>query len=211
MATTVHKPATKRERMATVEPSPPLALRLRPVIDLTPDQLLDLSSLNSDLRLELTAEGELIVMPPAGSDSGRRNLALAVQLGNWTERDGTGVAFDSSTGFKFKGNAVRSPDASWVLRSRWDALSAPEQGKYAPLCPDFLIELRSPSDRLRVLQDKMREYIANGARLGWLIDPDHKRVYVYRPDTPVQPLDAPDTISADPVLPGFILDLRKIW
>ncbi len=211
MATTVRKPPARRSEASNDQLQPPVALRLQPVIDLTPDLLLELSSLNPELRLELTAEGELIVMPPAGGETGVRNLALAVQLGIWTERDGTGLAFDSSTGFKLEGDAVRSPDASWVLRSRWDALVANERAQYPPLCPDFVIELRSPTDRLPALQDKMREYMDNGARLGWLIDPDHKRVYVYRPETPVEQLDNPETLAADPVLPGFVFDLRKIW
>lgn len=211
MATTVRTSVTQRPNYEGRAPSPPITLRLRPVIDVTPELLLELSSLNSDLRLELTAEGELIVMTPTGGEAGHRNLALAVQLGNWSERDGRGIAFDSSTGFELKRRSVLSPDASWVLRPRWDALSAAERETYPPLCPDFVVELGSPSDTVRSLQRKMVEWLDNGIRLGWLIDPKSKRVFVYRPDASVEQLDAPKTVSADPVLPGFVLDLTKIW
>jgi Uma2 family endonuclease len=188
-----------------------VVLRLRPVLELSPDQLLELSSLNGDLRLELTSEGELVIMTPTGWETGRRNMKLAVRLGVWAERDGTGVACDSSTGFTLPNGAVRSPDTSWLENSRLEVLSAEEREKYLPLCPDFVIELCSPSDRLSVTQDKMQEYLENGARLGWLIDPDRKKVHVYRPEEPVQVLENPETISGEPVLPGFVLDLREIW
>jgi Uma2 family endonuclease len=188
-----------------------VVVRLRPVLELSPEQLLEISGLNDDLRLELTAEGELIVMTPAGGESGRRNMKLAVRLGIWTERDGTGVAFDSSTGFVLPNGAVRSPDASWVENSRLEALSAEEREKFLPLCPDFVIELRSPSDRLEVLQEKMVEYLDNGARLGWLIDARQKRVYVYRPGAPVRRLDDPEKVSGEGVLPGFELEMREVW
>lgn len=188
-----------------------VVLRLRPVVELSGDQLLELSSLNDDLRLELTAEGELIVMTPAGGESGRRNLELMVQLGTWSKRDGTGVAFDSSTGFTLPNGAIRAPDASWVERSRYEALTPEQREKYPPLCPDFVVELRSPSDVLSVLQDKMQEYLENGARLGWLLEPVQKRVYVYKPGEPVRELTDPEEVSADPVLPGFVLKPREIW
>jgi Uma2 family endonuclease len=181
------------------------------VVERTGDQLLELSSLDRDLRLELTAKGELVVMPPTGAETGERNLELAAQLWAWAKRDGTGMAFDSSTGFTLPNGAVRSPDVSWVPRSRLEALTAKQRKKFAPLCPDFVIELRSPGDSLRVVQEKMQEYMENGARLGWLIDPEHNRVYVYRADSPVQQLENPQTISGEPVLPGFVLDLREIW
>jgi Uma2 family endonuclease len=190
---------------------PPLVVRLRPVLELTEDQLLELSSLNRDLRLELTAKGELIVMLPAGGETSNRNSEINLQLRLWAKRNGAGVTFDSSGGFILPNSAVRSPDASWVERSRLETLTAKQREKFLPLCPDFVIELRSPSDRLSVLQDKMREYLDNGARLGWLIDPQQKRVYVYRPQTSVQELEAPQEISGDPVLPGFVLDLREVW
>jgi Uma2 family endonuclease len=181
------------------------------VIELTEDQLLELSSLNRVLRLELTAKGELVVMPPTGAETGRRNLGLAAQLWVWAKRDGNGMAFDSSADFTLSNGAVRSPDVSWVTRSRLEALSAEQREKFAPLCPDFVIELHSPGESLRIVQEKMREYTENGSRLGWLIDPEYNRVHVYRPDSLVQQLENPQTISGEPVLPGFVLDLREVW
>lgn len=204
------RPVVRKEDAPLHEPQSPLVLRLRPVIELTADQLLGLSSLNSDLRLELTTKGELVVMPPTGTETGGRNLELAAQLWVWAKRDGTGMAFDSSTGFTLPNGAVCSPSVSWVPRSRLEALSAEQREKFAPLCPDFVIELHSPGDSLRVVQEKMREYMENGARLGWLIDPEYNRVYVYRPDSSVQQLENPQTISGEPVLPGFVLDLREV-
>ena len=186
-----------------------MVLRLRPVVELSGDQLLELSSLNDDLRLELTAEGELIVMPPAGGESGRRNFELTVQLGTWTKRDGTGVAIDSSTGFALPNGAIRAPDASWIERSRYEALTPEQREKFPPLCPDFVVELRSPSDRLSTLQETMVEYVENGARLGLLLDPARKRVY--RPREPVRELANPEEVSADPVLPGFVLKPHEVW
>jgi len=207
----VTKPVARKEKAPSDLGYPPLVLRLRPVIELTGNQLLELSSLNKDLRLELTAKGELVVMPPTVTETGGQNFELAGQLWAWTKRSGTGVAFDSSTGFTLPNGAIRSPDASWAERSRLEALTNEQYRKYAPLCPDFVIELRSPSDSLRVTQDKMQEYIENGARLGWLIDPEQKRVYVYRPDAPVEQLENPVSVSGDPTLPGFALDLREVW
>ncbi len=205
MRPAVHKDAP------TQEGHPPLTIRLRPVLDLTDDQFLELAGINRDLRMELTAERELIVMPPAGTETGDRNAEITMQLRLWAKRDGTGTAFDSSAGFTLPNGAVRSPDASWTVRSRLEALTDEQRRAFAPLCPDFVIELRSPTDRLHVVQDKMQEYLDNGAKLGWLIDPERKRVYVYRPQAPLQELENPVTISGTPVLPGFVLDLREIW
>lgn len=190
---------------------PPLVVRLSPLLELTDDHLLQLSSLNRDLRMERTEEGELIVMPPTGGDTGSKNSEINMQLRLWAKRDATGDTFDSSTGFRLPNGAVRSPDASWVERSRLESLTAEQRKKFIPLCPDFVVELRSPSDGLVFTQNKMQEYLDNGAKLGWLIDPERRRVYVYRPDAPTQKLDAPEKLSADPVLPGFTLDLREIW
>lgn len=205
------KPAVRKEDMSAGAGHAPLTVRLRPVFDLTDDQLLELSSLNRDLRMERNAEGELIVMPPTGGETGNRNAKLTIRLGVWTERDGTGANFDSSTGFRLPNGAVRSPDASWVERSRLEALTDEQRRKFLPLCPDFVLELRSPTDSLNTLQEKMREYLDNGARLGWLLDPEYRRVYVYRPREPVRQLDNPERISGDPVLPGFMLNLRELW
>ena len=178
---------------------------------LTEEQFVRLCQENPDFQLELTAQGELVIMPPTGSETGRRNNRLAYRITAWADSDGSGVVFDSSTLFTLPNGAKRSPDVSWVRRERWEALSREQREGFAPLCPDFVVELRSPTDRLKDLQEKMHEYIANGARLGWLIDPLEKRVYVYRPDQPVEVLDDPPVVSGEPVLPGFVLPVRELW
>ncbi len=179
--------------------------------NLTEEQFVRLCQENPDLQLELTARGELVIMPPTGLESGRRNTKLTQRLANWAETDGTGIVCDSSTLFTLPNGAKRSPDASWVRRERWDALPARERAGFGLLCPDFVVELRSPTDRLTDLQEKMQEYVDNGARLGWLIDPLEKRMYVYRPDQPVEVLDDPPAVSGDPVLSGFVLHVRELW
>ena len=189
----------------------PLVLRLRPAVDLTDAQLLALGEANRELRIERTAEGDLLLMPPDGGDTADSNAEIGMQLRVWAKRDGTGTTFDSSGGFKLPNGAVRSPDASWMLRSRLDQLTAEQRKKFVPACPDFVLELRSPSDTLADLHAKLREYLANGARLGWLLDPETRRVHVYRPDAPVEQLDDPATVSGDPVLPAFALNLREVW
>jgi Uma2 family endonuclease len=166
---------------------------------------------NPDLRFELTAEGELVFMPPTGFMSGWRNSKLAVRLGSWAEADGTGICFDSSTLFTLPNGAKRSPDASWIRLERCDALTDEEKEGFAPICPDFVLELRSPTDRLSTLQDKMLEYLENGAQLGWLIDPKNQRVHIYRPNQAVEVLETPESVSGEPVLKGFVLNLSEIW
>ena len=180
-------------------------------VGLTEQQFLKLCSDNPDLRMELTAKRELIIMPPTGLESGSNELELAMQLGIWSGQDRTGRAFGPSAGYTLPNGAVRAPDASWMPLSRWESLSRAEQSSFGHTFPDFVIELRSPSDTLAVVQDKMAEYMDNGIRLGWLIDPEAKRVYVYRPGQPVDTLEEPDTISGHPVLPDFVLNLGKIW
>jgi Uma2 family endonuclease len=177
----------------------------------TEDLFYELVRQNPNLRLERTAEGEVIIMPPTGGETGNRNHEINRQLGNWRKADGTGSAFDSSTGFKLPNGADRSPDASWVEKARLAQLSLEEKKKFLPLCPDFAIELRSPSDDLDTVKAKMEEYIACGLRLGWLIDPETRTVHVYRPNVTVEELKDVTEVSADPELPGFILDLREIW
>ena len=177
----------------------------------TPKQFEELCAKYDYMRLELTSTGELIVMPGTSLRTGRRNANLTSQLYIWTENDGSGVCFDSSSIFTLPNGARRSPDASWVQGEKWDRLSERQQDSFAPICPDFVIELRSKSDRLPVLLDKMSEYIENGASLGWLIDPYQRKVYVYRPDDEVVILDNPETVSGDPLLPGFELNLTKLW
>ena len=149
-------------------------------------------------------------MAPAGGDTSAKNAEITIQLGLWAKRDGTGQTFDSSGGFVLSNGATRSPDASWVRHGPLAALTAEERARFLPLCPDFVIELRSPSDGLSELQDKMREYMENGAQLGWLIDPLGDQVFVYRPGARVERLEEPDSVSADPVLPGFRLELAEI-
>ncbi len=186
-------------------------LRLGPTIALTPVQFYDMCRANPDLDLEMSAEGEIIIMPPAGGETSSRNAKLIARLVVWAEEDGTGIAFDSSGGFELRDGSVRSPDAAWILKSRLAHLTSQQRERFLPLCPDFVAELRSPTDALETLQDKMAEYIANGARLGWLLDPFDRRVYVYRPDAKVEVRNNPERLSADPVLPGFTLELARIW
>ncbi len=204
--------------MAAKQPAiaPETTLPYRLVLDIsalemTEEQFLKLCSDNGDLRMELTAKQELIIMPPAGLESGWQELELALQLAVWAKQDGTGRAFGPSAGYTLPNGAVRAPDASWMPLSRWESLSRAEQRSFGHAFPDFVIEVRSPSDSLAITQEKMAEYLENGVRLGWLIDPRNKRVYVYRPGQPVETLDGPDTVSGEPALSGFVLDLRVIW
>ena len=208
--TTANLPVIVPPKPAPATPPDRLALNLR-AVKITPDQFLQLCADNHALRLELTADRELIIMPPTGLTTGNRNSKLNQQLANWSDRDGTGITFDSSAGFTLPNGAVRAPDVSWLLLSRWQTLTPDQQAKFAPICPDFVIELRSPSDDLPIIQAKMAEYLANGARLGWLIDPQNRQVHIYRPNRPITILNAPTTISADPELPGFTLNLQTIW
>lgn len=188
-----------------------LVLQMSPVWEMNADSFFDFCQLNSNLRIERTATGKLVIMSPAGSETGNRNAKLMQQLANWTDRDSSGIEFDSSAGFILPNGATRSPDASWIKLTRWNSLSPEQKTKFAPICPDFVVELRSPSDSLKILQDKMQEYIDNGASLGWLIDRITHQVYIYTPDHEIKCLDNPQTISGDPFLLGFVLNLAKIW
>ncbi|HZS47087.1 MAG TPA: Uma2 family endonuclease [Blastocatellia bacterium] len=178
---------------------------------MTDEQLFDFCQVHRDLRIERTANGDLIIMPPTGGETSNRNMALAIMLGNWSWHDGTGEAFDSNGGFFLPNGAMRSPDASWVKGSRLIQLTDKEKQKFLPLCPDFVIELLSPSDSLAEIQEKMQEYIENGAQLGWLIDPRRRQVHVYRPNKEIEVLENPSELSGESVLPGFVLDLTKVW
>ena len=149
-------------------------------------------------------------MAPAGSESGWRNGKLTMRLGIWAEGDGTGEFFDSSTGYTLPNGAVRSPDASWIIRQRWSAIPGQDRKRFAPICPDFVVELTSPSDTLKDIREKMLEYLSQGVRLGWLLDPKHANVEIYRPGRPVEALNRPATLSGEDVLPGFVLDLEGI-
>ena len=150
-------------------------------------------------------------MPPTGSETSKRNFNLTNQLGAWAQTDASGIGFDSSAGFTLPNGAIRSPDASWVKHERWDKLTEEQRDGFAPICPDFVVELRSRTDRLTQLRNKMVEYIENGSLLGWLIDPLEFRVYVYRPDHDVMILENPKTVSGEPLLPGFTLNLSELW
>lgn len=175
------------------------------------EQFVDLALANRDLQLERTATGELIIMPPTGSDTGNKNLDIEGQLWLWNRQNKLGKVFDSSTGFRLPNGANRSPDAAWVDKQRWDALTLEQQETFAPICPDFVLELRSKTDSLEKLQAKMREYIENGAGLGWLIDRKNQRVEIYRYGRNVEVLDHPVSLSGEDVLPGFVLDLTEVW
>ena len=188
-----------------------LTLRMNPAIKLTDDQFFELCQINRDLRLERTSKGDIIIMAPAGGETSTRNSSITGQLYYWTKRDGTGIAFDSSAGFKLPNGAERSPDAAWVSHKRLAQLTPAQKKKFIPLCPDFVVELLSPTDSLIVTQAKLVEYMENGARLGWLIHADARKIYVYRPDNPVEELNDVTEISADPELSGFVLDLHDIW
>lgn len=177
----------------------------------THEQFKELASANRDLRLERTEEGELIIMAPTGSETGNRNLGIEAQLWIWNRETKLGIAFNSSTGFNLPNGADRSPDASWIKLSRWEALTAEEQKGFAPICPDFVVELRSAPDNMKPLREKMQEYIKNGAKLGWLIDRKNRKVEVYRQGFDVEILDNPASLSGEDVLPGFVLDLAEVW
>lgn len=180
---------------------------------MTVEQLAELCGLNPDVRIEINAQGELELMPPTFGITSNQNAIIAIDLGIWARGDEKGVVFESSGGFRLPNGALRSPDASWVLKSRLATLTDEQKRGFLHICPDFVIELRSTSDPLPVVRRKMDEYIANGSRLGWLIDPldSRHRVYIYRPGVPVEILEGPDTLSGEPEMPGFTLNLKPVW
>lgn len=190
----------------------PIVLRLSPAIEFSEEQFAELCGLNDDLIIEMNANGELEIMTPVkGFFTGAMELDVAAQLREWARRDGSGVAFGPSMGYTLPNGAVRAPDASWLARSRRSELVPEDYNRFAHIWPDFVIEVRSETDRLTMLQAKMREYIESGTRLGFLIDPRNKRVYIYRPGAEVETLEEPASVSADPVLPGFVLELEEVW
>ena len=226
----------------------PLVLRFGPATQrLTDDEFYEFCQSNRDWRIERDSCGDFIIMPPAGGESGRSNADLILQLGLWNKRTKSGEVFDSSTGFSLPNGAIRSPDAAWVRRDRWNALTHDQQKGFPPLAPDFIVELRSETDLMRPLRGfatkkgwggldaskprdistvqssrplfrskaplraKMREYIQRGVRLGWLIDPIRRRVEVFRPGKRPQTLNAPATVSGEPELAAFTLELAPIW
>ncbi len=202
--------AVQHGHSATSVSSSGLLIRLPATLGLTDDRFYDFCRLNRELRIERTAAGELSIMAPAGGDSSDRNAEITFQLRRWAKRNGAGRTFDSSGGFRLPSGAVRSPDAAWIGNARLTPLTDEQRKGFIPLCPDFVVELRSASDSLPALQDKMREYMENGARLGWLIDPVGGQVFVYRPGAPPERLEKPARVSADPVLPGFRLEMDEI-
>ncbi len=177
----------------------------------TDDQFLELVRANPDLRMERTAEGELIIMSPTGSEGGNYNAELTTDFGIWNRQAKLGKIFDSSTGFKLPNGATRAPDTAWVKQARWDALTPEQQKGFAPLCPDFVLELASETDDIEILQAKMQEYLENGCFLGWLIDPETRQVEIYRPDQEVEVLQNPESLSGEDILPGFTLNLETIF
>jgi len=187
-----------------------IALNLKPLIVLNPSHFQQLCAANPDTKLELNAQGDLIIMSPTGGESGIRNQKLTMRLGIWTEENGTGVAFDSSTMFQLPNGALRSPDAAWLQSSRWNVLAKSNKEGFPPICPDFVVELRSQSDSLATLQAKMCEYRENGVILGWLIDPFSKQVEIYRINQAKEVLVNPTELSGEDILPNFILSLQGI-
>ncbi len=196
----------------SINSTSPLVINIAPLLNgMSDEDFFEFCQLNRDLRIERTREGEIIVMPPTSSETGKRNFNLTVSFGVWAKKDGTGVGFDSSTGFTLPNGAKRSPDLAWVRLERWNELSAGERKRFALLCPDFVVELRSTYDSLASLREKMEEYIENGAQLGWLIDPNERRVYIYRPEAEVEILDDPQSVSGEPLLQGFKLNTEELF
>ncbi|MBD2234185.1 Uma2 family endonuclease [Phormidium tenue] len=187
-----------------------LTLTLDPVVRLTREQFYALCEVNHDIRLERSSTGDLILMPPTGWESGKRNADLTTNLNVWNRQARLGIVFDSSTGFSLPNGADRSPDVAWVAKARIEAL-APDPARFLPLAPDFVVELRSATDKLATLQHKMSEYRDCGVRLGWLIDPQEKRVEIYRLGRPTEYLSQPEQLSGKEVLPGFVLVMAEIW
>ncbi|MBE9240127.1 Uma2 family endonuclease [Synechocystis salina] len=175
------------------------------------EQFYQLCLANRELRFERNSQGDLVIMSPTGGETSNRNGILILRLGLWAEMDGTGIFFDSSGGFRLPNGADRSPDAAWLKRERWESLTPEQQQRFVPLCPDFVVELRSPSDDLKPLREKMQEYQENGAQLGWLIDRQTRTVEIYRPGQAVEVLENPESLSGEAILPEFVLELAPIW
>jgi Uma2 family endonuclease len=187
-----------------------VTVNLQPTFDLSEDQFEQICNNNRDLKFERTARGGLVIMALTGGETGRRNIKLSARLENWSEQSQLGVAFDSSTGFRLPNGAIRSPAAAWVSQSRWEALTPAQRQKWVPLCPDFLVELKSTSDDIEDLRLKMQEYVENGLPLGWLIDPETQIVEMYQADGSVVSLNNPPSLSAESIIPGFSLNLMGI-
>jgi Uma2 family endonuclease len=200
--------SAQSEALATL---PGMVVRLGPLRSrFTDEEFEKFCAQNPALRIEMTGEGVMIIMLPVTPEGSSRNFKLTARFGAWAEDDGTGIGFESSAGFTLPNGAKRSPDVSWMRKERWDALTPEQRNEFTHICPDFVVELRSKTDRLRTLQNKMKEYMANGAQLGWLIDPIRHQVHVYLADSSVEILDRPQVISGEPLLPRFVLRLDGI-
>ena len=186
-------------------------INLDPIVKLTREQFYELCAANPELKLERNANGELVIMSPTGGETGTWDSDITIDLGIWNRQTATGKTFDSSTGFSLPRGSDRSPDAAWIPIEKWNALTTAQRKKFLPLCPDFVIELLSPTDSWIKGLAKMQEYQDNGCRLGWLIDPESKRVAIYRLGQPVEILEAPLSLSGEDVLLGFVLNLENIW
>lgn len=186
-------------------------INLKPVIHMTDEQFYELCRANPDVKFERNAKGDLLIMPPTGGETGQSNANLTADFVIWNRQSQLGVVFDSSTGFKLPNGANRSPDVAWVRRDRWESLTPEQRKKFPPIAPDFVLELMSPTDTREETQAKMQEYIENGVKLGWLIDPETKQVEIYRSSQEIEILDNPKTLSGEGVLPEFILNLESIW
>lgn len=182
-----------------------------PTLRCTEEQFRELVKFNPDLRWELTAQGEVIVMAPTGSETGNYNFELNTDLGTWNRQQKMGKAFDSSAGFRLPNGAIRSPDLAWIAQERWEQLSPEQRRQFAPICPDFVLELVLPSDDLATVQAKMQEYLENGCRLGWLVNPETRSVTIYRPHVTPEIVTFDVVLSGEDVLPGFTVDLRHIF
>ncbi len=190
----------------------PIVLKIPSDWNITEEKFFEFCQINRDLRIETNKFGELLIMSPTGSETGNREGNTFGQLWVWSEEDGTGIVFSSSAGFTLSTGAKKSPDASWIKLERWQSLSQEEKERFAPICPDFVIELMSPSDSLKTLQAKMEEYMAEPEiKLGWLIDRKERKVYIYRPGMLTECLENPESVSGEPVLPGFVLNMSKVW
>ena len=186
-------------------------VNLDPIMKLTREQFYELCAANPELKLERNANGELVIMSPTGGETGAWNSDITIDLGIWNRQTATGRTFDSSTGFSLPRGSDRSPDAAWIPIEKWNALTPEQRKRFLPLCPDFAIELLSPTDSWIKGLAKMQEYQDNGCRLGWLIDPERKRVAIYRLGQSVEILEAPTSLSGEDVLLGFVLNLENIW
>jgi Uma2 family endonuclease len=186
-------------------------LDLSPIVTLEREEFRKLCAANPEMKLERTSQGKLIVMAPTGGETGNWNSDINGELYLWNRQSQSGKTFDSSTGFELPQGGDRSPDAAWITIDKWNALTPEERRGFLPLCPDFVVELLSPTDSWKQTAKKMEEYRDNGCRLGWLIDPKSKKVAIYRLDRPVEILTAPDTLSGEDVLVGMVLDLRFLW